>query len=333
MLHLLPSHDGRGSAWSYAASFFAHLCFALVIAVPLRSLPRDPPKPPPATMAEVEVSQDEPRDESGFGTNRSTPAEVAARSHGVHRGPERALRLTSRRNAPEAVAAHLAPPSPRNEPIAQRSPEAYGEAVEAASVPVESLAAPYNVPLPNIGFPGGIEDPLDRVLGKRADREPVADVSAFAVQTQSVRTGPETTVVVSGPAGAGGAGPTDGFGAGTGGRRQWPGVDKSSPARLGGPVWWWYCPWPTEAEALPIRHAAAKLVVAVTSDGHATIARLTEAAAKTVVGSRMKRAGARFSQHGGQTVMLFRTSILSQRFAALHRELGATYEARVQQAA
>ncbi len=47
----------------------------------------------------------------------------------------------------------------------------------------------------------------------------------------------------------------------------------------------------------------------------------------------MKRAGARFSQHGGQTVMLFRTSILSQRFAALHRELGATYEARVQQAA
>jgi hypothetical protein len=60
---------------------------------------------------------------------------------------------------------------------------------------------------------------------------------------------------------------------------------------------------------------------------------VTEAAAKTVVGSRMKRAGARFSQHGGQTIMLFRTSILSNRFAALHRELGATYAARVKEAA
>jgi hypothetical protein len=60
---------------------------------------------------------------------------------------------------------------------------------------------------------------------------------------------------------------------------------------------------------------------------------VTEAAAKTVVGSRMKRAGARFSQHGGQTVMLFRTAILSKRFAALHRELGATYAARVKEAA
>jgi hypothetical protein len=60
---------------------------------------------------------------------------------------------------------------------------------------------------------------------------------------------------------------------------------------------------------------------------------VTEAAAKTVVGTRMKRAGARFSQHGGQTVMLFRTSILSKRFAALHRELGATYAAHVKEAA
>lgn len=60
---------------------------------------------------------------------------------------------------------------------------------------------------------------------------------------------------------------------------------------------------------------------------------VTEAAAKTVVGSRMKRAGARFSQHGGQTVMLFRTAILSKRFAALHRELTASYTARVKVAA
>jgi|ERR1035438_8904258 hypothetical protein len=60
---------------------------------------------------------------------------------------------------------------------------------------------------------------------------------------------------------------------------------------------------------------------------------VTEAAAKTVVGSRMKRAGARFSQHGGQTVMIFRTAILSRRFDALHRELHATYVARVAAAA
>jgi hypothetical protein len=56
---------------------------------------------------------------------------------------------------------------------------------------------------------------------------------------------------------------------------------------------------------------------------------VTEAAAKTVVNVRMKRAGARFSQHGGQTVMLFRTAILSERFDLLHDELRATYMAQI----
>jgi hypothetical protein len=60
---------------------------------------------------------------------------------------------------------------------------------------------------------------------------------------------------------------------------------------------------------------------------------ITEAAAKTVVGTRMKRAGARFSQHGGQTVMLFRATLLSSRFEALHCELGATYAKHVRDAA
>ena len=60
---------------------------------------------------------------------------------------------------------------------------------------------------------------------------------------------------------------------------------------------------------------------------------VVEAAAKTIVGTRMKRAGARFSQHGGQTVMLFRTALLSNRFEALHRELHATYTASVKDAA
>jgi hypothetical protein len=56
---------------------------------------------------------------------------------------------------------------------------------------------------------------------------------------------------------------------------------------------------------------------------------ITEAAAKTIVGVRMKRAGARFTQHGGQTVMLFRAAALSGRFDALHRELHATYHAKI----
>jgi len=60
---------------------------------------------------------------------------------------------------------------------------------------------------------------------------------------------------------------------------------------------------------------------------------ITEAAAKTVVGTRMKRAGARFSQHGGQTILLFRTALLSDRFDALHDELRSTYTARLKCAA
>ena len=55
---------------------------------------------------------------------------------------------------------------------------------------------------------------------------------------------------------------------------------------------------------------------------------VTEAAAK-IVGTRMKRAAARFSQHGGQTGMLFRTAVLSECFDALHQELHATYTASV----
>jgi hypothetical protein len=60
---------------------------------------------------------------------------------------------------------------------------------------------------------------------------------------------------------------------------------------------------------------------------------ITEAAAKTIVGTRRKRAGARFSQHGGQTVMTFRAALLSRRFEALHRELHITYVNPVKEAA
>jgi len=56
---------------------------------------------------------------------------------------------------------------------------------------------------------------------------------------------------------------------------------------------------------------------------------ITEAAAKTVVNTRMKRAGARFEQHGGQTLMLFRAAVLSNRFDAIHQQLHSTYTATV----
>jgi hypothetical protein len=59
---------------------------------------------------------------------------------------------------------------------------------------------------------------------------------------------------------------------------------------------------------------------------------VAEAAAKTVANVRMKRSGARFSQHGGQTVMIFRTALLSDRFQALSEYLRVSYTANVQAA-
>jgi hypothetical protein len=55
----------------------------------------------------------------------------------------------------------------------------------------------------------------------------------------------------------------------------------------------------------------------------------TEAAAKTVVTVRMKRAGARYNSHGGQTVLTFRAALLSHRFDATMREVVARYSAKV----
>ncbi len=60
---------------------------------------------------------------------------------------------------------------------------------------------------------------------------------------------------------------------------------------------------------------------------------VVEAAAKTVVAVRMKRAGARYSQHGGQTILTFRTAVLSGRMDALCIQLGETYIERVEQLA
>lgn len=59
---------------------------------------------------------------------------------------------------------------------------------------------------------------------------------------------------------------------------------------------------------------------------------VTEAAAKTLVNVRMKRAGSRFDQHGGQTVLLFRSALLSHRFSMLSEQLELTYRAHVEAA-
>lgn len=55
----------------------------------------------------------------------------------------------------------------------------------------------------------------------------------------------------------------------------------------------------------------------------------TEAAAKSLVGVRMKRSGARFSQHGGQTVLTLLAAHKSERFESLFDVMVDTYSARV----
>lgn len=60
---------------------------------------------------------------------------------------------------------------------------------------------------------------------------------------------------------------------------------------------------------------------------------VVEAAAKTVVNVRMKRAGARYSQHGGQTIMTFRAAVLSGRFDSLMSTIERSYVQAVPAAA
>lgn len=82
------------------------------------------------------------------------------------------------------------------------------------------------------------------------------------------------------------------------------------------------------------QHAQGRMNYAEARDKHYPIGTgITEAAGKTLVSTRMKRAGARFSQHGGQTILLFRAALLSDRFEALHAELHSSYTARVKAAA
>ena len=59
----------------------------------------------------------------------------------------------------------------------------------------------------------------------------------------------------------------------------------------------------------------------------------TEAAAKTLVGTRMKRSGARFIQHGGQTILTLRATLKSDRFEPLFDVLVDQYKADIKLAA
>jgi len=79
---------------------------------------------------------------------------------------------------------------------------------------------------------------------------------------------------------------------------------------------------------------AGRLQYAKAKEDHKPIGTgVTEAAAKTVVNTRMKRAGARFEQHGGQTVLTFRAAILSNRFHSLFNCLEQSYRGMVAEAA
>ncbi len=56
---------------------------------------------------------------------------------------------------------------------------------------------------------------------------------------------------------------------------------------------------------------------------------VVEAAAKTIVSVRMKRAGARYSQHGGQTIITLRAASRSGRLVRMLDLLGDTYKRKV----
>ena len=71
---------------------------------------------------------------------------------------------------------------------------------------------------------------------------------------------------------------------------------------------------------------------AAANDGFPIGTGTTEAAAKTLVNVRMKRAGARYSPHGGQTILTFRSALLSGRFDITMREIISRYSAHVQAA-
>jgi hypothetical protein len=68
-----------------------------------------------------------------------------------------------------------------------------------------------------------------------------------------------------------------------------------------------------------LAYAAAK------QDGLPIGTGVTESAAKTLVSVRMKRSGARYTEHGGHTILTLRAAVLSDRFDALSAEIESSY--------
>jgi hypothetical protein len=67
--------------------------------------------------------------------------------------------------------------------------------------------------------------------------------------------------------------------------------------------------------------------------GHPIGSGPVEAAAKTLVEVRMRRSGARYDQHGGQTILTFRSALCSDRFGVLWDQLHQSYTAKILEAA
>jgi len=80
-----------------------------------------------------------------------------------------------------------------------------------------------------------------------------------------------------------------------------------------------------------LRRGKRRMAYKLAEEQHLPIATgPTEAAAKSLVGVRMKRSGARYSQHGGQTILTFLAAHKSRRFNLLWDALSRRYVANAQ---
>jgi hypothetical protein len=90
----------------------------------------------------------------------------------------------------------------------------------------------------------------------------------------------------------------------------------------------------TSINYLAKQSAAGRMKYRTSRDlGHPIGSGPVEAAAKTLVDVRMRRSGARYDQHGGQTILTFRSALCSDRFGMLWYQLHQSYAAEVRDAA
>lgn len=90
----------------------------------------------------------------------------------------------------------------------------------------------------------------------------------------------------------------------------------------------------TSINYLSKQAAAGRMSYRTSRDlGHPIGSGPVEAAAKMLVDVRMRRSGARYDQHGGQTILTFRSALCSDRFGNLWEHLHQSYTAKVLEAA